>query len=408
MINWTLQEVSIKDLMKHPKNPRQINKDQVERLSQNMDKFGLIDKPIVNRDNMIIGGHQRIAILKKKKIKTVQCWIPEYQLSQDEVDELCISLNLHQGAWDWDIMANEWEPLDLLKYGFSEEQLLGEAKEIEEILGNDAPEDEIEVGKDETATTKLGDLYELGEHRLICGDSTLPEYVDKVMDKYEPILMVTDPPYGVNYDASWREKAGKGCKSKGKVMNDDKADWSITYSLFHGSIAYIWHAGKYSPEIAKNLENCEFEIISQIIWAKQNFALSRGDYHWKHEPCWYAVKKGHNHNWKGDRKQTTVWDIASLNCFGKSKDEDERTDHSTQKPLECMAKPIQNHTDKGDWVYDPFLGSGTTLIAAERLGRKCIGIELSPAYCDMIVKRYQNFMEKKGITPLIKKNGCEL
>ncbi len=140
MINWTLQEVLIKDLMKHPKNPRQINKDQVERLSQNMDKFGLIDKPIINRDNIIIGGHQRIAILKKKKIKTVQCWIPEFQLSEEDVDELCISLNLHQGKFDFDILGNLWEPLDLLRYGFSEEQLLGSCKEAEEVLGDEKPE----------------------------------------------------------------------------------------------------------------------------------------------------------------------------------------------------------------------------------------------------------------------------
>ncbi len=155
----------------------------------------------------------------------------------------------------------------------------------------------------------------------------------------------------------------------------------------------------------QSILDCDFEIISEIIWVKNHFALSRSDYHWKHESCWYAVKKGHNHNWRGDRKQTTIWEISSLNAFGKSKDEDQRTDHSTQKPLECMGRPIQNHTDKGDWVYDPFLGSGTTLIAAERIGRKCIGIEISPIYCDVIVKRYANFMTKQGKTPVIKRNG---
>lgn len=140
MINWKLEDVLIKDLMKHPKNPRQINKDQIERLSKNMDKFGLIDKPIVNRDNMIIGGHQRIAILKKKKVKSIQCWVPEHPLSEEEVDELCISLNLHQGKWDFDVLGNLWEPLDLLKYGFSEEQLLGTCKEAQEVLDGEKPD----------------------------------------------------------------------------------------------------------------------------------------------------------------------------------------------------------------------------------------------------------------------------
>lgn len=405
MINWKLETIPIKDLKEHPKNPRQISKDQFQRLSNLIAKFGLIDKPIVNLDRMIIGGHQRVKVLKKMKVKEVECWIPDHQLTDEEIDHLCIGLNLNQGTFDYDILANQWDAIDLLKYGFTEEQLLGISEEVEKVESLEDDEEGLEPAKDEDAVTKLGDLYELGDHRLICGDSTLPEYVDKVMDGKEVILMVTDPPYGVNYDASWRDQAGEGVRSKGKVKNDDKVDWTITYSLFNGSVAYIWHASKHTSEVAKNLENCNFEMISQIIWAKQHFALSGGDYHWKHEPCWYAVKKGHQHNWKGDRKQTTVWEIANLNCFGKSKEEDERTSHSTQKPLECMGKPIQNHTDKGDYVYDPFLGSGTTLIAAERLGRKCIGIELSPAYCDVIVKRYINYVSKQGMNAIIKKNG---
>lgn len=405
MINWHLEVLPIKDLKEHPKNPRQISKEQMKHLEGLISKFGLIDKPIVNRDKIIIGGHQRLKILKKLKTKNVECWVPDRQLEDEEIDELCIRLNLNQGQWDYDILANLWEVTDLLQWGFSEEMLFDLGKEVEEIVDLDEEEEEVEAGKDEDAKTKLGDLYELGGHRLICGDSTIPETVEKVTGGFEPILMVTDPPYGVNYDPDWRGKAGKGQKASGKVMNDDKVDWRITYSLFPGNIAYVWHGGKHSAEVAKNIEDCGFEICSQIIWAKQNFALSRGDYHWKHEPCWYAIRSGHQHNWKGDRKQTTVWEIANLNCFGKSKDEDERTNHSTQKPLECMARPIQNHTDKGDWVYDPFLGSGTTLIAAERLKRKCIGIELSPAYCDVIVKRYANALRKKGQEPKILRNG---
>lgn len=409
MIKWKLEELSIKDLKEHPKNPRQIKKDQFDRLSGLIDKFGLIDKPIINTDMTIIGGHQRIRVLKKKKVKVIECWVADRQLTDEEIDELCIGLNLHQGAWDFDILANMWDPIDLLNYGFTEDQLLGDCKQdITEVLGeDDAGEEQIEPPKEEDAITKPGDLYVLGDHLLICGDSTDSVCVSRVLDGKEVILMVTDVPYGVSYDASWREgQVGKKPpKSKGKVLNDNKVDWSIAYSLFKGFVAYVWHSGKHSAEVARNLESCEYEIISQIIWAKQNFAISRGNYHWKHEPCWYAVKKGHNQNWKGDRKQTTIWEIPNLSCFGKSKDEDTRTDHSTQKPLECMGRPIQNHTDPGDWVYDPFLGSGTTLIAAERLGRKCIGIELSPVYCDVIVKRYANFMEKQGKIAAISRNG---
>jgi DNA modification methylase len=406
MINWKLEKVLLKDIKPFAKNPRQINKDQMGHLENLIKKFGLIDKPILNKDFTLIGGHQRIKVLKKMKVKEIDCWIPDHLLDEKEIEHLCIGLNLNQGSFDYDILANEWDPIELLQYGFTEEQLLGLEQKVETIEGDlEDDEEEMEVGKEEDASTKLGDVYELGNHRLVCGDSTNPDCVTIAMGGMEPILLVTDPPYGVSYDPEWRGRAGKGCKAKGKVQNDDKIDWRISYSLFNGSVAYIWHAGKHSSEVAKNLEDCEFEIISQIIWSKQNFALSRGDYHWKHEPCWYAVRKGHNHNWKSDRKQTTVWEIASLNAFGKSKDEDERTNHSTQKPLECMGKPIRNHTDPGDYVYDPFLGSGTTLIAAEKLGRKCIGVELSPAYCDMIVKRYFKFMLKKGEIPIIKRNG---
>jgi len=406
MINWHIQTIPIKNLKPHPKNPRSITKDQMQHLTDLIAKFGLIDLPIVNTDMTIIGGHQRIKILKKQKVKEVDCWVPNRELTEEEVNHLCIGHNLNQGNWDYEILANEWEMLDLLEWGFTEQQLLGlesEDKDDSKSLEDDS--EVLEPAKDEDAITKLGDLYELGNHRLICGDSTDGDTVNKVMGNHEPILMVTDPPYGVNYDASCREKAGKGCKSKGKVQNDDKIDWNKTYSFFKGSVVYVWHAGKHSSEVAKNLEECDFEIISQIIWSKQNFALSRGDYHWKHEPCWYAVKKGNNHNWKGDRKQTTVWEISSLNAFGKSQDEDERTSHSTQKPLECMAKPIRNHTDKGDYVYDPFLGSGTTLIAAERLDRKCIGVELSQAYGDVIVRRWIKERKKEGKDYTVIRNG---
>jgi DNA modification methylase len=401
----------IKDLKDHSRNPRKITKEQQQHLQKLIEKFGLIDKPIVNLDMTIIGGHQRIKVLKKMKVKEVECWLPEKMLEQEDIDHLCIGLNLNQGSFDYDILANEWDPIDLLHYGFTEEQLLGVGKEVEQI--NAALEDDeegiLDPGKDEDAIAKPGDLYELGEHRLICGDSTMPDVVEKVMAGNEPILMVTDPPYGVKYKPEERNKA-KGTlgalRATGKVLNDDIAEWAIAYHLFPGSVAYVWHDSLKSNIVYKDLFDCGFSVVGNIIWVKQHFTLGRSDYHWKHESCWYAVKKGCNHNWKSDRKQTTVWEISNLNAFGgKAEEGEERTIHSTQKPLECMAKPMRNHTDKGDWVYDPFLGSGTTLIAAERLKRRCIGIELSPAYCDVIVNRYIKHMQKNGEKPIIKRNG---
>ena len=405
MVEWRLETRKVSSLKDHPRNPRILSKHEGEHLQISIKKFGLIDKPIITKDGRIIGGHQRKNILKKLAIKQVECWVPNEDLTDEQIDELNIRLNKNTGDWDYDILANEWDQEKLIEYGFTEEELLGES--IQEILNEEEEESEIlEPAKDEDAHTKTGDIYELNNHRIVCGDSTNPDNVHLCLNKEIPILMVTDPPYGVEYDPDWRGKAGKGQKASGKVQNDDKVNWSLAWHLFPGSVAYIWHASFFTSEVHKSLLDSEYEIKSNIIWAKQHFALSRGDYHWKHEPCWYAVKKGHPHNWQGARDQSTVWEIANLNCFGKSKEEgEERTSHSPQKPIECMARPIRNNTAIGEGVYDPFLGSGTTLIACQQLNRICYGIEISPAYVDVIVNRWVKYMKKNNKEFIIKRNG---
>lgn len=207
----------------------------------------------------------------------------------------------------------------------------------------------------------------------------------------QPHLMVTDPPYGVSYDAEWRNKAAaaghigqkKSTQAVGKVSNDDQADWSEAWVLFPGDVAYVWHASVKAAVVQQSLEASGFVIRNQLIWAKNNIAIGRGHYHHKHEPCWYAVKKGGTGHWQGSRKEATVWEI--------DKPMKSETGHSTQKPVECMRRPILNNSAEGDVVYDPFLGSGTTLIAAHAEGRTCYGLELNPAYVDVIVKRWQEF-----------------
>jgi len=410
MIHWHIEKRKISELKDYKKNPRILTEDQEIQLRASLEKFGLIDKPIINLDNTIIGGHQRKRTLKKMGHKEVECMVPDRSLDEKEIEELNIRLNKNTGDWDWECLANEWDPNELMEWGFTAEELMGSINEVEDLGSTEEDEQTLSPGEDKDAITKLGDVYELNNHRIVCGDSTLPEYVDKCLNGATPILMVTDPPYGVEYDPSWRKdikgKHGVAARALGKVQNDDKVNWALAWHLFPGSVAYVWHAGKYCGEVEKSLTDSEYEIISQIIWVKQHFALSRGDYHWQHEPCWYAVKKGHQHNWQGARDQATTWEIANLNCFGKSKEDgEERTAHSTQKPIECMAKPIRNNTAKEEGVYDPFLGSGTTLIAAEQLGRICYGIELSPAYCDIIVDRWKKFMIKSGKEYKILRNG---
>ena len=411
MITWHLETKNLKDLKDHPKNPRHLTKYQEDQIKASLTKFGLAEKPIINTDGTLIGGHQRKKILRKLGYKKIDCWVPSETLTQIQVDELNIRLNKATGSWDWDILANEWEIPNLLEWGFTLEELeLDSSPEEKEEIEEDDP---LIPPSDEDAQTKTGDIYELSGdgtlHRIACGDSTDKDVVEKLLQGETPILMVTDPPYGVNYDASWREgyKNSVGKKlAKGKVQNDDVFDWSKAWAFFKGDVAYIWHAGKYCAEVQKKLIDSEYEIVSQIIWVKQHFALSRGDYHWQHEPCWYAVKKGRPHNWQGSRKESTVWEIVNLNGFCKSKgDEEESTAHSTQKPIECMTRPIRNNTAIGESVYDPFLGSGTTLMAAEQLRRNCYGIEISAAYVDIVIQRFENYMKKNNKPYLIKKNN---
>lgn len=227
------------------------------------------------------------------------------------------------------------------------------------------------------------------EHRLICGDSTVVEDVARLMANATPAVMVTDPPYGVEYDPSWRAEAGvnKNDGKMGKVQNDDRCDWTDAYALAGADVAYVWHGGINAGEFQRTLEACGYKVVSQIIWSKDRFALGRGDYHWHHEPCWYAVREGKPHNWQGARDQSTIWEIARADDSGHG--------HGTQKPLECMARPIRNNSRPGDIIYDPFTGSGTTIVACERLGRVGLGIELDPKYVAVSLQR----MADMGLEP---------
>jgi DNA modification methylase len=231
---------------------------------------------------------------------------------------------------------------------------------------------------------------------LLCGDATSDDDVTRLLNGAVPGLMTTDPPYGVNYDPAWRHRVHPTERtSVGGVLNDHRADWTAAWHLFRGAVAYVWHAGLHAGSVATGLEAAGFKIRSQIIWNKQHFALSRGDYHWAHEPAWYAVRgRGH---WCGDRRQTTVWDVPNLNPIGGTAGPDNVvTGHGTQKPVRLFEIPILNHSAIGDAVYDPFVGSGTTLIAAEKLGRICLAMDLDPRYIQAVVDRWEAFTGRKA------------
>jgi DNA modification methylase len=199
--------------------------------------------------------------------------------------------------------------------------------------------------------------------------------------------MVTDPPYGVEYDPTWRdqliEKASgrkKSIRAQGPIANDDRCDWRAAWAFFPGDVVYVWHGALNSSAVETSLAVAGFRVRSQIIWDKGRLIISRGHYHWRHEPCWYAVRKGKTASWAGDRKQCTVWQIPHRRS---------ETGHATQKPIDCMQRPMLNNSRPGDAVYDPFVGSGTTIIAAEIAERVCHAIELEPKYCDVAIARWE-------------------
>ena len=395
MLNWTSKTIQISELKEYEHNPRRIGKKEFEKLVSSIKEDGYHQRIIVNHDNIIIGGHQRKKALLEAGLKesdTVEVLIPDRKLTQEELDRINIRDNLSFGEYDFEILANRFDAETLVDFGMSGDLLVGFGDdELLAAVGDNTESEELPA----EPKAKLGDVYILGNHRLMCGDSTNPQHVDKLLNGANPILMVTDPPYGVNYNPEWREEAGKGAINTGKVLNDDRYDWSEAYSLFTGDVAYVWHSALYTHKFAENLADNGFDLVSLIIWNKQNFVLSRGDYHNKHEPLWYAVRKGQKHNWQGRRDQTTVWDIDNNNYGAKAKEE--QTGHGTQKPLECMLRPILNNSKKGQSVYDPFGGSGTTLIACQKSDRNCYMMELSPAYVDIIINRWEKETGKEAI-----------
>lgn len=384
----------IKQIKTAKYNPRRISDQQLASLKASIERFGFVDPVIVNdRTGTLVGGHQRIKAAKDLGLKEV----PVVSVNLDEADEkaLNVALNKISGEWDLDLLRGVLEDvqaagLDLSLTGFTDEEWSAMSGTPRATAGLTDPDEVPALPEQAETITQPGDLWLLGNHRLLCGDSTKAEDVARVMGGDAPLLMVTDPPYGVEYDPSWRaEFNGDGPQSRratGKVANDDRADWREAWALFSGDVAYVWHAGAFSPVVADSLVSCGLEVRYLIVWAKQRHTFGRGHYHHQHEPCWCVVRKGSTALWAGDRTQTTLWQIDN----NRNND----TGHGTQKPVECMARPIRNHN--ADVVYDPFLGSGTTLIAAEQLGRKCYGLEISPQYCDVIVRRWEQFTGRKA------------
>jgi DNA modification methylase len=379
--------VPVADLIPYARNSRTHSPAQIDKLAASIREFGFLNPIIVDGANGIIAGHGRVMAAKKLGLAVLPV-IEAAHLTDAQRRAYVLTDNRTalDAGWDNEMLRIELQDLaadgfDLSLTGFDVGEIDGFLADTTDGLTDpdDVPEPPAQP------VTVEGDVWLLGRHRIICGDSTSADVVGKLLGDVKPHLMVTDPPYGVEYDPSWRAKAGvnKNTQKMGKVLNDDNADWREAWALFPGDVAYVWHASLFTREVLDSLEACGFKHRSMIIWAKDRFTLGRGDYHWQHEPAWYVVKDGKKGHYGGGRSQSTVWNIPAR--------DDKGVGHGTQKPIECMKRPIENNSSPGQAVYEPFSGSGTTIIAGEMTGRHIYAVELNPAYVDVAVKRWQDF-----------------
>ncbi len=373
---------SVSALVPYARNARTHSDEQVAQIAASIKEWGWTTPVLVDEASGIIAGHGRVMAARKLGLADVPVMVAtgwtEAQRRAYVLADNKLALN---AGWDVDLLKVELgelqgEGFDLGLAGFGGDEL---AALLAEALPGLTDPDEVPEPQAE-AVSVLGDVWLLGRHRLVCGDCTTVEAVDACLAGVKPHLMVTDPPYGVEYDPT---RTSNNAKKAGAVLNDDRADWSEAWALFPGDVAYVWHASMFTTTVLQSLEQNGFEHRAMIVWVKDRFTLGRGHYHWRHEPAWYVVKKGATGHWNGARDQDTVWNIKAREDAGHG--------HGTQKPVECMRRPIENNSSPGQAVYEPFSGSGTTIIAAEMTGRACHAIELSPQYVDVAVRRWQQF-----------------
>jgi DNA modification methylase len=387
--------VHIKDLVPDPQNRRRHNARNLGMVVDALQSVWAARSIVIDEDNVILAGNgvtEAAAEAGITKLHVVEVdgetlvAVRRRGLTDDQKRQLAIYDNRTSELAEWNpeqLRADQAAGLDL-KPWFSPDELA-------RIVGATAMPgltDPDVVPEVRATTIQRGDLFMLGAHRLLCGDATDAADVARVLDGVVPALLVTDPPYGVDYDPTWRATAGvnKNRKKLGTVANDDRADWGDAWAHFPGAIAYVWHGGLKGAVVQASLERWDFALRAQIIWAKDRMALGRGDYHWQHEPCWYAVRGAAGAR-TDDRTQTTVWEIPA-------RDDDGHT-HGTQKPVECMARPMRNHVATD--VYDPFVGSGTTLIAAESLARRCFALDIEPTYVQVAIDRWEAFTGQTAV-----------
>jgi ParB-like chromosome segregation protein Spo0J len=434
----TVEEVPVDDLRPDPANPRRISEDELDALERSLRQFGFVQPVLARReDRTVIGGHQRLVAARRLGLTTVPVtWL---DISVEQARLLGLALNKISGSWDDALLARlladlqSMPDLDLTLSGFGEDEVkdLLRSLEVREKREHVESFDLDEALEEATRAprTKPGDLWVLGEHRLLCGDSTSADDVARLLDGAEPRLLTTDPPYGVSLDGSWRDgvynalgpaektymrvsgqpnvddatRATRGAHGRAPghrnttLSGDTRVDWSEAFALVPSlTVGYVWHAGVHAAQVAQGLERIGFEIVAQVIWDKGLFAMGRSWYHWSHEPCWVVRRTGAKVSFRGSRDQATIWRVPSPKMIMGGSAEP-RLDHPTQKPLVLFETPIRNHLRPDEGLYEPFCGSGTALIAAERTGCHCYAMEIDPIYVEVALARWERFSGQAAV-----------
>lgn len=404
---WHTAQVKINELIPFEGNPRQMTSKQVSDLEQSIRKFNLVEIPAINTNGKILAGHQRLKIMQMlgRGMETVDVRVPNRLLTEEEEKEYLLRSNKNTGEWDFNLLAN-FDEAFLKSVGFTSQEL----DRIFDLKGGDednAPEAPA------TGRALPGKVYVLGEHRVMCGDSTVPKDVSLLMMGQKADLVFTDPPYNVNY-------AGEGKETSTTIKNDNMSETSFRQLLVRAfqnfadfskesAALYCCYAIRTHREFEDALNQASWQVKNQIIWVKAVASMGWGDYRWKHEPIFYAHKKGSPVNFYGDRRQYTEWteqksDQELLEIFKKMIEKDEKGGstvwrfsresnyrHPTQKPVEMIRKAIQNSSARGELVLDLFGGSGSTLIACELMNRRCFAMELDARFVDVIIERWCQF-----------------
>lgn len=387
-------EMNIDDVIPYANNPRKNDGEAVDRVASSIKEYGFKSPIIVDKDNVVIAGHTRLKAAHKLKLDTVPvikaddltpAQIKSYRIADNKVAEY--------STWDNELLSIEFEKLQELDFDLD---LTGfEDFEIESLLNEDeneeVTEDDFEFELPKEPKSKHGELYRLGNHYLMCGDSTSIEDVEKLTNGVKIDMLITDPPYNVAYEG--------GTKDKLTIKNDNmeseqfrafltSAFYAADTVMKNGAVFYIWHADSEGYNFRGACKDVEWKVRQCLIWNKNSMVLGRQDYQWKHEPCLYGWKGGASHLWASDRKQTTILE------FEKPL---RNSEHPTMKPIALFDYQIKNNTKQEDTVLDLFAGSGTTLIACEQNGRISFNMELDPKYVDVIIDRWENFTGRKAV-----------